>query len=94
MSPREVDVDVQSCVLSLVELYTHWLSGPLHTMIVLNLVRSVLLLSDLFVVLNHFEWMLTTLLGLYDRHPHEDTSVVSLLVTGILKAAAVLRSVS
>jgi hypothetical protein len=38
--------------------------------------------------------MLETLLDLYDNHPHEDSLTVSLMVVGILKVSAVLKSVS
>ena len=37
--------------------------------------------------------MLGSLLHLHDTHPSEDVSMVALLVQGVLKAAAVLRSV-
>ena len=39
------------------------------------------------------EWMLGTLLDLYDRHPQEDMYSISLIVLGILKAAAILKLV-
>jgi len=40
-----------------------------------------------------FEWMLTSFMKFYDHHPQEDSSIQSLLVVGILKATAVLKSV-
>lgn len=38
--------------------------------------------------------MLQTLLDLYENHPHEDTHTLALIVVGILKVAAILKSVS
>ena len=43
---------------------------------------------------SQFEWMQQTLLECYDCHPQEDTHTVSLIVVGILKAVAILKSVS
>lgn len=43
---------------------------------------------------SQFQWMLQALLDLYENHPHEDSHTVSLIVVGILKAVAVLKSVS
>lgn len=39
------------------------------------------------------EWMLGTMLDVYDRHPQEDAYLVSLTVLGMLKATAVLKLV-
>ena len=52
------------------------------------------MLCLLLVQSSQFEWMLHTLFGCYDSHPHEDTHTLSLIVAGILKAVAVLKSVS
>lgn len=40
------------------------------------------------------EWMLGTMLDVYDRHPQEDAYLISLTVLGILKATAILKLVS
>ena len=40
------------------------------------------------------EWMLGTLLDMYECHPHEDMTSISLIVLGILKATAILKLVS
>ena len=41
-----------------------------------------------------FNWMLKTLLDIYEYHPLEDVSVTALAVFGLLKASAVLKCVS
>ena len=41
-------VDVRSCVLSLVDLFSHWLGQPLHPLLLLHTLRAILMLSDLF----------------------------------------------
>ena len=120
------DVDVRSCILSLIDLYSHWLSQPIHTLLLATMLRSIIMLSDLFALveslslslsLTHththtrthqmplhmfpslsqagqFDWMLGTLLGLYENHPPEDTLTSPLIVLGLLKACAVLKLVS
>lgn len=40
-----------------------------------------------------FDWLLVTLLRLYETHPPEDTTTLSFVILGILKAAAVLKVV-
>ena len=45
-------MDVRSCVLSLVDLFSHWLSQPLHCVLLLHTLRAVLMLSDLFAVVS------------------------------------------
>ena len=41
-------VDVRSCVLSLVDLFSHWLGQPIHPLLLLHTLRAILMLSDLF----------------------------------------------
>lgn len=47
-----VEVDVKSCMLSLIELYTHWLASPIHTIQLEYTLQSIILLSDLFSVVS------------------------------------------
>lgn len=51
-SPEGAEVDVRSCVLSLVDLFSHWLSQPLHSLLLLHTLRAILMLSDLFSVVS------------------------------------------
>ena len=44
------EIDVKSCVLSLIDLYNHWLSQPLHMVVLSNILQSIVMLSDLFTV--------------------------------------------
>ncbi len=56
----------------------------------------MLYLHLLFILIqsSQFQWMLHTLMNLYENHPQEDTHTTSLIVVGTLKAVAVLKSVS
>lgn len=47
-----------------------------------------------FLKSNQFDWMLKTLLDIYEHHPLEDVSITALAVFGLLKASAVLKCVS
>ena len=94
-SPPIIDnVDIRSCVLSLIDLFTHWLSTPMDSLLLLHTISSINLLSDLFSLSSQFEWMLDAYLDLTQTHPQEDVLVESLLVFGVLKSAVVLRVVS
>ena len=78
-------------MLSLIDLFTHWLSTPMDSLILLHTISSINLLSDLFSLSSQFEWMLDAYLDLTQTHPQEDVLVESLLVFGVLKSAVVLR---
>ena len=41
-------VDVRSCVLSLVDLFSHWLTQPLQPLLLQQTLRATLMISDLF----------------------------------------------
>ena len=81
-------------MLSLIDLFTHWLSEPMDSLLLLHTISSINLLSDLFSLSSQFEWMLDTYLDLTQTHPQEDVLVESLIVFGVLKSAVVLRVVS
>lgn len=44
------EIDVKSCILSLIELYVHWLRQPVHTVLLNHILQSIVMLSDLFAV--------------------------------------------
>ncbi|XP_006128324.1 huntingtin isoform X5 [Pelodiscus sinensis] len=88
-------VDIHSCSQFLLELYSQWIlpSNPSkRTPVVLisEVVRSLLAVSDLFTERNQFEMMYTTLTELRKVHPSEDEILIQYLVPAICKAAAVL----
>lgn len=94
LSPGCVEVDTSSCIFTILELYQHWLTEPINLLLFQHVLASTVMLSDLFVLLNQFEWMLGTFLSLLDQLPPEDVTSQALLVLGVVKAAAVLRVVS
>ncbi|XP_054855013.1 huntingtin isoform X2 [Eublepharis macularius] len=88
-------VDIHSCSQFLLELYTQWIlpsSPSKRTPVILisEVVRSLLAVSDLFTERNQFEMMYTTLTELRKMHPAEDEILVQYLVPATCKAAAVL----
>lgn len=87
-------VDLRSCVISLIELFTHWFTLPMNLLLLHHTLTSIVMLSDLFFLSNQFDWMLTTFLNLYQTHPSEDLISEPMLVFGILKSASILRVVS
>ncbi|XP_054544203.1 huntingtin isoform X3 [Talpa occidentalis] len=88
-------VDIHSCSQFLLELYSRWVlpSGPARRMPVIlisEVVRSLLVVSDLFTERNQFEMMYLTLTELRRVHPSEDEILLQYLVPATCKAAAVL----
>lgn len=88
-------VDIHSCSQFLLELYSQWIlpaSPSKRTPVILisEVVRSLLAVSDLFTERNQFEMMYSTLTELQKLHPSEDEILNQYLVPAICKAAAVL----
>uniref|UniRef100_A0A673TZ91 Huntingtin n=1 Tax=Suricata suricatta TaxID=37032 RepID=A0A673TZ91_SURSU len=88
-------VDIHSCSQFLLELYSRWIlpSGSARrTPIILisEVVRSLLVVSDLFTERAQFEMMYVTLTELRRTHPAEDEILIQYLVPATCKAAAVL----
>ncbi|XP_064420262.1 huntingtin isoform X1 [Latimeria chalumnae] len=88
-------VDIHSCSQFLLELYSQWIlpSNPgkkSPAILISEVVRSLLAVSDLFTERNQFEMMYTTLTELQKFHPSEDEILNQYLVPAICKAAAVL----
>uniref|UniRef100_A0A5F5PMP5 Huntingtin n=1 Tax=Equus caballus TaxID=9796 RepID=A0A5F5PMP5_HORSE len=88
-------VDIHSCSQFLLELYSRWIlpsSSARRTPIILisEVVRSLLVVSDLFTERSQFEMMYLTLTELRRVHPSEDEILVQYLVPATCKAAAVL----
>ncbi|CAI5783568.1 huntingtin isoform X1 [Podarcis lilfordi] len=88
-------VDIHSCSQFLLELYSQWIlpSNPgkrTPVILISEVVRSLLAVSDLFTERNQFEMMYTTLTELRKTHPSEDEILIQYLVPATCKAAAVL----
>ncbi|KAJ8336106.1 hypothetical protein SKAU_G00394490 [Synaphobranchus kaupii] len=89
-------VDVHSCSQFLLELYSQWIlpgspnSRKSPVVLISEVVRSLLAVSDLFTERSQFELMFHTLTELQKVHPAEDEILNQYLVPAICKAAAVL----
>uniref|UniRef100_A0A803WEB9 Huntingtin n=1 Tax=Ficedula albicollis TaxID=59894 RepID=A0A803WEB9_FICAL len=88
-------VYIHSCSQFLLELYSQWIlpSNPSKrtpVILISEVVRSLLAVSDLFTERNQFEMMYTTLTELRKVHPSEDEILVQYLIPATCKAAAVL----
>ena len=62
--------------------------------LLIETVRSAVLLSDLLTERAQFEWLLACCVTLYQLHPIDDEIMLQYLVLGLCKAAAVLNAVS
>ncbi|KAJ8416476.1 hypothetical protein AAFF_G00357640 [Aldrovandia affinis] len=89
-------VDIHSCSQFLLELYSQWIlpgspnSRKTPVVLISEVVRSLLAVSDLFTERNQFEMMFSTLSELQKIHPPEDEILNQYLVPAVCKAAAVL----
>ncbi|XP_030643764.1 huntingtin [Chanos chanos] len=89
-------VDIHSCSQFLLELYSQWIlpgspsSRKTPVVLISEVVRSLLAVSDLFTERNQFDMMFSTLMELQKVHPQEDEILNQYLVPAICKAAAVL----
>ncbi|XP_053407184.1 huntingtin-like isoform X2 [Mercenaria mercenaria] len=87
-------LDVHSCLQFLLDLYRQWLipnSNNKPPLMLLNeVIKSVVCLSDLFAEREQFDWMLDTMFEVYKAHPGEDEISLQYLTVGICKAAAVV----
>ncbi|XP_060568114.1 huntingtin-like isoform X3 [Ruditapes philippinarum] len=87
-------LDVHSCLQFLLDLYRQWLipnSSTKPPLMLLNeVIKSVVCLSDLFAEREQFDWMLDTMFEVYKAHPGEDEISLQYLNVGICKAAAVV----
>ncbi|XP_062376493.1 huntingtin isoform X2 [Sardina pilchardus] len=89
-------VDIHSCSQFLLELYSQWIlpGSPSNrktpVILISEVVRSLLAVSDLFTERNQFDMMFSTLMELQRVHPPEDEILNQYLVPAICKAAAVL----
>lgn len=88
-------VDIHSCSQFLLELYSQWIlpsssSKKTPPILISEVVRSLLAVSDLFTERNQFDTMYSTLTELQKLHPPEDEILNQYLVPAICKAAAVL----
>ncbi|XP_046900324.1 huntingtin isoform X3 [Hypomesus transpacificus] len=89
-------VDIHSCSQFLLELYSQWVlpGSPSNrktpVVLISEVVRSLLAVSDLFTERNQFDMMFSTLMELQKVHPPEDEILNQYLVPAICKAAAVL----
>jgi huntingtin len=87
------EVDIRSCLMSIIDFYKHLLSQSIDLLLLHHIVSSTVMLSDLFVLSSQYEWMFDTFMSLIDSHPIEDELTESLLVFGVIKCATVLRLV-
>ncbi|KAB0354510.1 hypothetical protein FD755_023048 [Muntiacus reevesi] len=88
-------VDIHSCSQFLLELYSRWILPPSSArrtpvILISEVVRSLLVVSDLFTERTQFEMMYLTLTELRKVHPQEDEILLQYLVPATCKAAAVL----
>ncbi|CAG5929094.1 unnamed protein product, partial [Menidia menidia] len=82
-------VDIHSCSQFLLELYSQWLipvspgNRRTPTILISEVVRSLLAVSDLFTERNQFDMMFSTLMELQKLHPPEDEILNQYLVPAI-----------
>ncbi|GJQ87772.1 hypothetical protein Trydic_g18631, partial [Trypoxylus dichotomus] len=90
------NLDLNSCIQSLVDLYSQWFRSvenrPQSTKILNEILKSIVVVSDLFQHRSQFQWMLDTCVE-YAKNPllENDTTLYQYLIVGICKGAAILN---
>ncbi|KAK4875471.1 hypothetical protein RN001_011893 [Aquatica leii] len=88
---KESGLDLNSCLQFLIDLYSQWIKAPNTPLRILHeVVKSILVISDLFTDRFQFAWMLDISLDLFKMHTIEDEIIQHYLIISICKAAAVL----
>ncbi|XP_066917148.1 huntingtin-like isoform X4 [Clytia hemisphaerica] len=89
------ELDIRSCLQFLLEQYEQWLSmyavpkTPL--MLKMEAIKSLCVLSDFLLELNHYEWVLGILLDFSQNHAAEDDILMQYLIPTACKCLAVLE---
>lgn len=86
-------LDLDSCLRFLLELYGSWISPQSNntsTQLLTEMLKSILVISELFAERAQYQWMLDVCLELSHNHPPENTIIHQYLIVAICKAAAVL----
>ncbi|RZC38340.1 huntingtin-like [Asbolus verrucosus] len=85
-------LDINSCLQFLLDYYTQLLKQQLTTPLrfLHEIVRSTVIISDLFTDKSQFSWMLEVFFELSKVHTVEDELLHQYLIVGISKATAVL----
>jgi huntingtin len=85
-------LDINSCLQFLLDYYTQLLKNQSTTPLrfLHEIVRSTVIISDLFIDKSQFSWMLEVFLELSKMHTVEDELLHQYLIVGIAKATAVL----
>ncbi|XP_054259354.1 huntingtin-like [Macrosteles quadrilineatus] len=88
----ESGLDLHSCLQFLLDLYSQWtqpeVSVPLNLLV--EVVRSTVILSDLFSERSHWAWLLDLSLELSRSHTPEDEILHQYLLLAACKSAAIL----
>ncbi|XP_022909585.2 huntingtin [Onthophagus taurus] len=95
----ECGVDLNSCIQFLLDLYSQWLNDQIHSneqnlaplRVVNEVIKSVLIISDLFLEKTQFQWMLDSMLNFSKNHASEDEILHQYVIINISKAVAVLN---
>ncbi|KAF5303786.1 hypothetical protein FQR65_LT08121 [Abscondita terminalis] len=88
---NESGLDLNSCLQFLIDLYSQWIKAQNTPLRLLHeVVKSILVISDLFTDRFQFAWMLDVSLDLLKTHTIEDEIIQHYLIISICKSAAVL----
>lgn len=86
-------LDLSSCLQFLIDLYAQWMSQKRHLPLLYEVIRSIVIISDLFRDHAHFQWMLGASLLFHKMHLVEDDILSQYLIVAVCKSAAVLQNV-
>ncbi|XP_025420820.1 huntingtin [Sipha flava] len=90
---NESGLDLNSCILLLKEVFNQWMEPKTHGSLsqINEMIKCLLVLSDLFTERDHYIWMLNVCMDLSQSHHHEDLLLHQYVIIAAAKAMSISR---
>ncbi|VVC25146.1 Hypothetical protein CINCED_3A023792 [Cinara cedri] len=86
-------LDLNSCILLLKEVFNQWIESKTRGSLsqINEMIKCLLVISDLFTEKEHYVWMLNVCLDLSQTHYHEDLLLHQYVIIAAAKSMAISR---
>ncbi|CAH1724958.1 unnamed protein product [Aphis gossypii] len=87
-------LDLNSCILLLKEVFNQWMEPKTRGSLsqINEMIKCLLVMSDLFIEKEHYIWMLNLCLDLSQSHHHEDLLLHQYVIIAAAKAMAISKT--
>ncbi|XP_065225356.1 huntingtin isoform X2 [Planococcus citri] len=88
---KNLGIDTNSCIYFLMEFYSRWLMKPDNQSVevLIEILNSMLAISDLFTELSQFTWLLESGVLLWKKYSRDDDAVCAYLTIIICKSSSI-----